>query len=188
MLTTRDFQKGFETLSPWMRSNLKNPGVCAWRFSFAPCKRIRIPEPGKFLLFKSGILGFGIRNIGSITSRWSGKWARTHPPPPPPPPPPKSLFGEDQRPDPGDGGNRAYPEYSSRNPESQQRLESGIQVPLKKTRSPTRFREMFRFTVLCFVVTLSLSSTSETERYLLPSRPPYCWSWNLPAGCKGNGH
>ena len=65
--------------------------------------------------------------IGSITSRCSGKWARTHPPefqwhrrrvnyqfsncvtdkvngsrvqP--------SLFGEDQRPDPGDGGNRAY--------------------------------------------------------------------------------
>ena len=34
--------------------------------------------------------------VGSITSRCSGKWAHTHPP------------GEDQRPDPGDGGNRAY--------------------------------------------------------------------------------
>ena len=39
--------------------------------------------------------------LGSITSRCSGKWARTHPPS-------SSLFGEDQRPNPGDGGNRAY--------------------------------------------------------------------------------
>ena len=38
--------------------------------------------------------------LGSITSRCSGKWAHTHPPK-------ESLFGEDQRPDPGDGGNRA---------------------------------------------------------------------------------
>ena len=36
--------------------------------------------------------------LGSITSRCSGKWARTHPP---------SLRGG-SRPDPGDGGNRAY--------------------------------------------------------------------------------
>ena len=33
--------------------------------------------------------------LGSITSRCSGKWARTHP-------------REGSRPDPGDGGNRAY--------------------------------------------------------------------------------
>ena len=44
--------------------------------------------------------------IGSITSRCSGKCARTHPPKELIPR--KSLFGEDQRPDPGDGGNRAY--------------------------------------------------------------------------------
>ena len=37
--------------------------------------------------------------VGSITTRCSGKWAHTHPP--------KELFGEDQRPHPGDGGNRA---------------------------------------------------------------------------------
>ena len=28
----------------------------------APCKGIRIPESGNFLLLESGILGFGIRN------------------------------------------------------------------------------------------------------------------------------
>ena len=61
-------------------------------------------------------------------------------------------------------------------------------VPVKKTWSPARFRETFRFTMLCFVVTLSVSSTSETKWYLLHSRPPYCWSWNLPTGRKGNGH
>ena len=38
-----------------------------------------------------------IWRVGSITSRCSGKWARIHPP-----------FGKDQRPDPWDGGNRAY--------------------------------------------------------------------------------
>ena len=55
--------------------------------------------------FLMGVNLFGIviiwRTIlGSITSRCSGKWAQTHPPK-------ESLFGEDQRPDPGDGGNRA---------------------------------------------------------------------------------
>ena len=35
--------------------------------------------------------------LGSITSRCSGKWARTHPP--------KEI--KDQRPDPGDSENRA---------------------------------------------------------------------------------
>ena len=30
--------------------------------TFAPCKRIRIPESRNFLLVESGILGFGIRN------------------------------------------------------------------------------------------------------------------------------
>ena len=29
----------------------------------ASCRRIRIPEFGKYLLVESGILGFGIRNI-----------------------------------------------------------------------------------------------------------------------------
>ena len=43
-------------------------------------------------------------SIGSVTSRCSGKWARTHPPKEP-------LFREDQRPDLGDGGNRAYSEF-----------------------------------------------------------------------------
>ena len=118
-LRPRDFKKGFEILCPWIRGQLKNPGVCALGFSFAPCKGIRIPKPGK---------NFALRI----------------------------------------------------RPESW--------VPLNKTWSPTRFRETFRFTVLCFVVTLSLSSTSETKWYLLHSRPPYCWSWNLPAGRKGNGH
>ena len=55
--------------------------------------------------FLMGVNLFGIviiwRTIlGSITSRCSGKWAQTHPPK-------ESLFGEDQRPDPGDSGNRA---------------------------------------------------------------------------------
>ena len=50
-----------------------------------------------FLIFISFHFPESGRYVGSITSRCSGKWARTHP----------HLFGEDQRPDPGDGGNRA---------------------------------------------------------------------------------
>ena len=107
-----DFQKGFEILCPWIRGQLKNPGVCALGFSFAPCK-------GKILLFESG------RNPGF-------HWKRP-------------------------GVQRVSENWT------------------------------FRFTVLCFVVTLSLSSTSETKWYLLRFRPPYRWSWNLPAGRKGNG-
>ena len=38
---------------------------------------------------------FSCQYVGSITSRYSGKWARIHPP------------REDQNPHPGDGGNRA---------------------------------------------------------------------------------
>ena len=47
------------------------------------------------------LCSLSMSQLGSITSRCSGKWAHTHPPK-------ESLFGEDQRPDPGDGGNRAY--------------------------------------------------------------------------------
>ena len=41
----------------------------------APCKGIRIPESGNFLLLESGILGFGIRNpalgIRNPTKDWN---------------------------------------------------------------------------------------------------------------------
>ena len=49
-----DFQKGFEILCPWIRGKLKNPGVCALSFSFAPCKEYGFRNPGKILLFESG--------------------------------------------------------------------------------------------------------------------------------------
>ena len=34
-----------------------------YKYYFAPCKGIRIPESRIFLLVESGILGFGIRNL-----------------------------------------------------------------------------------------------------------------------------
>ena len=62
-----DSQKGFEILCPLIRSKLKNPGVCALGFSFAPCKGIRIPETREKFCSSNpvGILGSTEKDLES---------------------------------------------------------------------------------------------------------------------------
>ena len=57
-------------------STLDQSLFCSWEInygiSFSPhwCKVVRTPEPGEFLLQKSGILGFGIRNPAKGQVEW----------------------------------------------------------------------------------------------------------------------